>query len=86
MLTLELPKDIVHPQVRVVVRSTSWSGTFSFDNSFRSISIPLPDGVTPDEVEAYMEYLDNRGEIDTAAGKHVLKTIPRPRRGKPTRG
>lgn len=80
MSTLKIAVDWTRAprsQGRVVVRCGAWQHDFTIDNSNKEISVVLPDDVLHSDVEAYIEYLDNGGRIDTNHGPTVLKTKAR---------
>lgn len=84
-MLLTIPHNGKHRQVRVTIRSADWSTDTTLDDSHKTVEVKLPAGVEEDSVEAFAEYIDNRGEIDPSAGKAVMKTKKRINRGRPVR-
>ena len=77
-MKLAIPTN-THPQVKVTARSGDWSTTVTVDNSFKTVDIVLPEGITEPNVEAYCEFLNAAECVDEVIGKIVIKTRVRQR-------
>ena len=80
-MQLLVPKNPPWSQMRITARSTSWSYETTLDDSFHSIGVSLPPGLSEDDVEAFAQFLDNGGH--SIGAPVVIKTKVRQRRARP---
>lgn len=80
-MLFQIPWTKRHSMVRFTVRSELGDEHITLDNSFKSLDVRPPAGISEDQVDVFIEFLNDAGVADS--GAIVLKTKARQRRGKP---
>ena len=75
-----IPKSNKHSQVRITARTSrgpAWSCVACQDNSLSTFEFDLPSEINVDDLEVFVEFLWDSGEVDHQLGATVLKTMKR---------
>jgi hypothetical protein len=79
-MIFNIPKSDKHSLVRVTARTSrgpQWSCVACQDNSLATFEFDLPNEINVDDLEVFVEFLLNSGEVDQQVGATVLKTMKR---------
>lgn len=79
-MLFNIPWTKRHSMVRFTVRTALGDQHITLDDSFKSLEVKPPPGVSEDQMDVFIQFLTEGGVAD--AGAIVLKTKARPRRGK----
>lgn len=75
-----IPKSDKHSQVKITVRTSrgpQWGLVACQDNSLNTFAFDIPKDINVDDVEVFVEFIKNDGQIDQVVGATVLKTMKR---------
>jgi hypothetical protein len=78
-MQISVPQSDHFPQTRLTVQSPSYKAEATCDDSHKIIEVPLPLGVTEDDVEITSCYLGRDGQPAPGCGEVLVKAaVPRP--------
>jgi hypothetical protein len=75
-----IPKSSRDSQVKITARTSrgpAWELVARQDNSISTFQFDLPANINVDDLEVFVEFVRNDGQIDHVIGATVLKTMKR---------
>jgi hypothetical protein len=77
-----IPMSVKHSQVKITARTSrgpAWGITAFQDDTLPTFTLQLPEGISVNDLEVFVEYLSGDGTVDHIKGATVLKTMTRPK-------
>ena len=61
---LTIPQSGQSHQIRITVSHPEWQTTAQVDDTHKTLDLPVPEGINPDEVEVFAEFIGVDGQPD----------------------